>query len=125
MNPERIIPHDEAAEKGVLGCCLLSPRECISEFQSRATVDAFHDERNRLLASVLCEMFDANDPIDTSTVYQKLASRQLLPQIGGIGYLTDLPNFTPSAANLDYYLSRIVEQWERRKLLQVDRKSVV
>lgn len=119
MNPERQIPHDEAAEKGVLGCCILSPRDCISELQARATTDVFHDERNRLLASVLCEMFDANDPIDTSTVYQKLAARQLIPQIGGLNYLTDLPNNTPSAANLEYYLSRICEQWERRKLLQV------
>jgi replicative DNA helicase len=47
-----------------------------------------------------------------------LKDRQLLEQIGGIAYLSQLQDAVPSAANLSYYLDIVREKFLLRKLIQ-------
>ena len=49
-------------------------------------------------------MYDKRQGIDVLTVHETLKDRQLIEQIGGISYLSELQDKTPSAANLEYYL---------------------
>jgi replicative DNA helicase len=62
-------------------------------------------------------MFNARTPIDLITVQQNLKDRQLLEQIGGIAYLSQLQDKVPSAANLSYYLEIVREKFLLRKLI--------
>src|SRR4029077_15896923 len=52
------------------------------------------------------------------TVQQNLKDRQLLEQIGGIAYLSQLQDSVPSAANLSYYLEIVREKYLLRKMIQ-------
>jgi replicative DNA helicase len=63
-------------------------------------------------------MFNARSAIDLITVQQNLKDRQLLEQVGGIAYLSQLQDAVPSAANLSYYLDIIREKFLLRKLIQ-------
>jgi replicative DNA helicase len=62
--------------------------------------EAFYDLRHQTIYETLAEMFNAREAIDVITVQQKLKDKQLLEQIGGIAYLSQLQDAVPSAANL-------------------------
>ena len=118
---DRLPPHSIECEQGVLGCCLLDPNQCIAECIEKLKDDgksAFYDLRHQTIYETLAEMFDAKQPIDLITAQQHLKDRQLLEQIGGIAYLSQLQDAVPSAANLSYYLDHVREKYVLRKLIQ-------
>lgn len=117
---DRLPPHDLQMEMGVLGCCLLSPNECVGECVEKLKDDghlAFYDLRHQTVYETLAAMFNARQPIDLITVQQHLKDRQLLDQIGGIAYLSQVQDAVPSAANLSYYLEKVREKYLLRKLI--------
>src|SRR3989440_3090234 len=116
---DRLPPHSPEAEQGVLGCVLLSPNECMGEsiekFKSGAEV--FYDLRHQTIFSTLAEMYDSREAIDIITLQQRLKNKQLLEEVGGIAYLSALPDTVPSAANLSYYLDIVLEKYLLRKMI--------
>ncbi|MGA2245192.1 MAG: replicative DNA helicase [Verrucomicrobiota bacterium] len=118
---DRLPPHSIEAEQGVLGCCLLDPNQCVGECIEKLKDDgqsAFYDLRHQTIYETLAGMFNARSPIDLITLQQNLKDRQLLDQVGGIAYLSQLQDVVPSAANLAYYLGIIREKYVLRKLIQ-------
>src|ERR1700744_4255581 len=118
---DRLPPHSIECEQGVLGCILLSPNESLGECVEKLKDDgkeAFYDLRHQTIYETLTEMFNARQPIDLITVQQNLKDRQLLEQIGGIAYLSQLQDAVPSAANLGYYLEIVREKFLMRRLIQ-------
>src|SRR5215831_9851869 len=116
---DRLPPHSPEAEQGVLGCILLSPNdcmgECIEKFKSGG--DVFYDLRHQTIFGALAEMYDSREAIDVITLQQRLKDKQLLEQVGGIAYLSGLPDTVPSAANLSYYLDIVEEKYLLRKMI--------
>ncbi|MEI7809863.1 MAG: DnaB-like helicase C-terminal domain-containing protein, partial [Verrucomicrobiota bacterium] len=113
-------PHSPEAEMGVLGCALLDPNQCIGECIEKLKDEgkmAFYDLRHQTIYETLSAMFDAKHAIDLITVQQHLKDRQLLDQVGGIAYLSQLQDAVPSAANLSYYLDIVREKHLLRKLI--------
>ncbi len=117
---DRLPPHSNEAEMGVLGCALLDPNQCIGECVEKLKDDgmlAFYDLRHQTIYETLAEMFNARMPVDLITVQQRLKDKQLLDQVGGIAYLSQLQDAVPSAANLSYYLDIVREKYLLRKLI--------
>jgi replicative DNA helicase len=118
---DRLPPNSPEAEQGVLGCILLSPNDSLGECVEKLKDDgkeAFYDLRHQTIYETLSEMFNARAPIDLITVQQNLKDRQLLEQIGGIAYLSQLQDAVPSAANLSYYLEIVREKYLLRRMIQ-------
>jgi replicative DNA helicase len=113
-------PHSPEAEQGVLGCILLSPNECLGECLEKLTQEpeVFYDLRHQTIYSTLVTMYDTREAIDLITLQQRLKDRQLLEEVGGIPYLSSLPDAVPSAANLSYYLDIVREKYLLRKMIQ-------
>ena len=119
---DRLPPHSNEAEQGVLGCALLSPNECIGECIEKLKdggQEVFYDLRHQTIYEALAEMFNAREAIDIITVQQRLKDKQLLEQVGGIAYLSQLQDAVPSAANLSYYLDIVREKYLLRKMISV------
>ncbi len=116
---DRLPPHSPEAEQGVLGCILLSPNECLGEcvekFKERAEV--FYDLRHQTIFSTLVEMYESREAIDIITLQQRLKNKQLLEEVGGIAYLSGLPDVVPSAANLSFYLDIVQEKHLLRRMI--------
>src|SRR2546423_10940134 len=91
---DRLPPHSIEAEQGVLGCVLLSPQDCmgicIEKF--KAGSDVFYDLRHRTIYELLAEMYDHKEAIDLLTVQQRLKDKNQLESIGGLAYLSSLPD---------------------------------
>jgi replicative DNA helicase len=118
---DRLPPHSPEAEQGVLGCALLSPNECMGECIEKLKDDGqevFYDLRHQTIYEIMATMFNSREAIDIITVQQKLKDKQLLEQVGGIAYLSQLQDSVPSAANLAYYLEIVREKFLLRKMIQ-------
>ena len=119
-NMDRLPPHDVDMERGVLGCQLISPNECVGivvEKLKGVGVEAHYDLRHQTIQSELFEMYDNRVPIDILTLQRRLKDKQLLELVGGIAYLASLPDAVPSAANLSYYLDIVQEKFLLRKMI--------
>ncbi|MDQ6631339.1 MAG: replicative DNA helicase [Verrucomicrobiota bacterium] len=117
---DRLPPHSIEAEQGVLGCVLLSPNDCMGECieKLKKGAEVFYDLRHQALFEVLSEMYDAKAAIDLITLQQRLKDKQQLESLGGLSYLSSLPDAVPSAANLSYYLEIVREKYILRKMIQ-------
>lgn len=116
---DRLPPHSQECEMGVLGCILLSPNDCMGECieKLKAGGEAFYDLRHQTIFATLADMYDKREAIDLITLQQKLKDKQLLEQVGGLAYLASLPDAVPSAANLTYYLDFVQEKYLLRKMI--------
>lgn len=120
---DRLPPHstgERGAEEGVLGCCLLDPNQCIAECIEALKDDgkeAFYDLRHQVIYELLVKMFNARTPIDLISVQDALIKAEMLQQVGGIGYVSQLQDAVPSAANLAYYLDVVKEKFLLRRMI--------
>lgn len=117
---DELAPHSEEAEMGILGSMLLSPDECIKEFREKvkAGSEVFYDLRHRTICETLIEMHGKGEPIDSITIKTRLKDRSLLDAIGGVAYLSSLPDSVPSAANFGYYLKLAHDKYTLRRVNQ-------
>src|SRR5687767_4112986 len=115
---DRLPPHSIPAEQGVLGCVFLSPHDCMDECVSKFPQgkEVFYNLRHQVIYEVLVEMHDRKEAIDVITVQQRLKDKQQLEAVGGIAYLAGLPDTTPSAANLSFYLKIVSDKYRLRQL---------
>jgi len=120
-NADRLPPHAEDAEKAVLCSILISPNDSMVECLEKLTdgPEVFYDLRHQNVYTVLCEMYDKREGIDVITLHQKLKDRHLLDQVGGTAFISALPDFVPTAANLTYYLEILKDKHVLRKMIKV------
>lgn len=116
----RLPPHSLEAEQGVLGCILQSPKDCMSDCveKFKAGAEVFYDQRHQAIFTAMAEMSEIGDPVDEITLQQKLRSKQQLDAVGGLAYISSLPDAIPSAANLSYYAEIVWEKYLLRRMIQ-------
>lgn len=96
------------AEQAVLGGLMLNN----GMFGSVATVifeRDFAGADHRLIFQTMCRLASDEQPLDLITLSESLESAGKLDQVGGVAYLAELANNTPSSANVVAY-AHIVKQ---------------
>lgn len=118
MNALRLPPNSPESEQGILGCIMLEPGKCLDHCADiQLPPEAFYDLRHRMIFTLAVEMHAALEPVDVITLQSRLKSRGELEQIGGLQYLAALPDCTPSAANLDFYIETVMEAYTKRRII--------
>jgi replicative DNA helicase len=116
---DRLPPHSIEAEQGVLGCIFLAPFEvmpiCIEKLPKGS--EDFYDLRHRVIWELLLRMYDEKEGMDLITIGQRLKDCQQLEAVGGLVYLSSLPDAVPSAANITYYLEIVREKAVMRRII--------
>lgn len=118
---DKLPPHSVEAERGVVGCILLSPSECLDVLDESGFVPEWHyDLRHQLIHQTVRAMHYRvpRVPVDFITLHDELRQQGLLDQVGGIPYLNECQDSVPSAANLKYYVDQVREMWQRRVIVQ-------
>src|SRR3989344_3440981 len=98
----RIPPHNSEAEKALLGSVMLRP-EVMFEITDLAYPASFYSEKHSLIFETMLELFSKRNPTDLLTVSARLKEKNILEEIGGNSFLSELVNSVPSAANASYY----------------------
>ena len=107
---DRLPPFDLESEQGALACILWSPRDCLAECRSRLIAGplAFYDLRHQLIYQTMLEIAER---LDVITLQARLRETGRLDEAGGLPYLAALPDTTPSADNLSYYLETLSQKY--------------
>lgn len=115
---DRLPPHDEPAEKAVLGCILLEPVKCLTECAARKVEPGhFYDLRHQMLFNAMMELHGADKPVDVITLQHAMKTLGNWEEVGGMGYVATLPEATPSGAHLDHYIEIVREKFVLRRLI--------
>jgi len=111
-------PQSIEAEQSVLGGLLLdnSAWERIAGRVSDA--DFYRDEHRRIFRHIT-RMLDRGQPADVVTVAESLEDSNEAELTGGLAYLGEIANNTPSAANIRRYAEIVRERRTRRDVLAV------
>ncbi|MCA9774917.1 MAG: AAA family ATPase, partial [Myxococcales bacterium] len=96
------------AEQGVLGAILIEP-EAFDEVSARIRAGDFYQDRHRELFEAMGKLVDRGEPIDTIALSEMLGGDVL-------EYLMTLVETTPTAANVGFYASKVVEAAKRRAI---------
>ena len=111
------MPQNLDAEKSVLGSCFLSPNALLMAIESLDETD-FFDERNQKIFKALKVLTEEKTPVDLTTITTTLTKLNYLNDIGGVSYLTEITNFVPTAANIEYYLKEVNDTSILRRLIE-------
>ncbi len=117
------MPHNRDAEMALLGC-LLMDNDIAVELVEKLSEEDFYQESHKYILRAMQEVFSARKPIDLVTVSDQLDSTGCLEKAGGIVYLTELAQITPSAANYKSYFEIITRDSTNRKLIRASRKII-
>ena len=112
------IPSNMEAEQSVLGSMFLSSfalQKACDELQPQS----FYFDNNSKIFSTMQEMHNKGIPLDATTVTTELKNKELLDQVGGIEYLTEIFNIVPTAANVEQYIKIVEETALQRRLIDV------
>lgn len=127
-NGDRLPPHAEEAERGVVGCILLQPSECLDALDEMGMQgEWFYVLRCQKVFEVARGMHFRQPPVpvDLITLSQELRQLGLLEEIGGIAFLNELQDGVPSAVNVSYYAEQVREEWQRRTVVRVGTELAV
>lgn len=118
---DRLPPHSPEAEQGVLGCMLLSPRDCVPQviIKLNGNPDVMYDLRHQTIMAHMIQMSENGKEIDVITLQQRLKDFELLEECSGIQYLNALQDTVPSSANLSYYTDIVLEKYLLRRAVQI------
>lgn len=111
------MPNNLEAEQSLLGCMLID-NEILPEVLEILTEKDFYQDSHKYVFAAVKETFAERKPVDLVTLSDKLESGGNLENAGGISYLTELMQITPSAANYKYYLDIVKRASINRSLIR-------
>ena len=98
------LPHSVEAEQAVLGSMLIDPR-CVSEVIDKLRTDDFYIRQNREIYETIYTMFNYSLTIDPVTVLENMRQNGCYDENTSRGYILQLMDTTPTAANVGEYIS--------------------
>ena len=113
---ERIPPHNEEAERSVLGAAMLS-KDALYDVIEEVKADDFYNESHREIFKAIMELYRANSPVDMLTVCEELKTAKALDMVGGRAYIATLTSEVPSTINAGEYAKIVTEKAALRQLI--------
>lgn len=112
----RILPHDLVAEQSVLGAVFIAPGTIIS-LADELVPDDFYKPANKIVFKTMLSLLEKGEPIDATTMGSALTNQGDISKIGGITYIVELVNSTPTSKNVEHYAKLVKEKATLRKVI--------
>jgi len=109
-------PQNISAEQAALGSMLLQEEAILHSIEVLKPED-FYRKSHQIIFKCILELFDKGKGVDLVTLTEELNRRNVLEEVGGVTYLTNLINSVPTAANIEYYVKIIEEKSILRNLI--------
>ena len=113
---ERIPPHNEEAERCVLGAAMLS-KDAMFDVIEEVKADDFYNENHKEIFNAIMDLYRDNKPVDMLTVCEELKTKKALDMVGGRAYIATLTTEGPSTTNAGEYAKIVSEKASLRQLI--------
>lgn len=117
MSLERIPPHNDEAEKSVLGAAMLS-KDALFSVLEEVTPEDFYSEIHKEIFTAMLELSRRSEAVDSLTVSEELKRRKALEMVGGRAYINSLSNSVPAISNAGQYAKIVAEKSVLRRLIK-------
>jgi replicative DNA helicase len=114
----KLPPHSIEAEQSLIGGLLLDNAAWDRIADIVAAADFYRDDHRRIFNHI-GKLIQMGKPADVVTVFESIEKSNEVDQTGGMAYLGEIANATPSAANSRRYAEIIHERAILRKLVTV------
>jgi replicative DNA helicase len=117
---DRVPPQNIDAERAVLGGMMLAAesKEATARLiNTGINREDFYREAHSKVYDAIVDLFNTDQEIDLLTVTARLENLGALEQIGGVGYLDELIDSTPTAANIEHHAKLVKEESLRRQVI--------
>lgn len=121
MNSEildRLPPHSLDAEMGVIGSIFHDPA-IFDRVAEEVKPDAFYADANKKIYATLLGMHDRRERIDILLLKNQLDRDGNLGAVGGVGYMAQLAQAVPYAANALHYAAIIARTAKLREIIHL------
>lgn len=115
---DRPVPYDIAAERAVLGACIMD-REVIVVVRNLVSSSDFYMQKHAQVYDALLDCLADKVPPDLVTVIDRLRRRNCLDLIGGASFLVDLCNEVITTVHADHYARIISKAARSRRLIEL------
>lgn len=112
----RIPPHSVEAEQSILGGLLID-NNAWEKITDLLQPNDFYRFDHRLIFQHIAQLIDKGRPADIVTVFESLAAVSKADDVGGLAYLNELAQNTPSAANIRQYAQIVKDRGVLRRLI--------
>ncbi|CAI3372424.1 replicative DNA helicase [Enterococcus cecorum] len=123
MWQENVPPQDIEAEQAVLGAIFLDA-EALVEAMAQIEPQDFYRRAHQIIFRSMIALNDRNENIDIITLKSQIESENTLEDVGGISYLTELSQVTPTASGVAHYAKIVKDKSTLRELIQAATKIV-
>ncbi len=113
----RVPPHDEDAERAVLGAMLLTS-DAVADAVEILSGEDFYRPAHQHVFNAAIGLYTKGEPVDTVTMHGELERMDLSEATGGLRNLIELQSSTPVAANAAYYAKIVAETARLRRLIR-------
>ncbi|MDR3265815.1 MAG: replicative DNA helicase [Synergistaceae bacterium] len=120
---DRIPPQNAAAERSVLGACLLE-QEALNVTVEILRPEDFYDLNHRAAFEAMTDMFGASRPVELVTFSEELMRRGIFEKLGGQPFFASLVAEVPTTANVEYHANIVREKSIRRRLIEAGNQIV-
>ena len=114
----KLPPHSLEAEQSLLGGLLLDNTAWDKVGDLVNEVDFYRDDHRRIFKHI-AKLIELGKPADVVTVFESLEKSGEAERAGGLAYLGEIANNTPSAANIRRYGEIVRERAILRALVTV------
>lgn len=123
MWQDNVPPQDIEAEQAVLGAIFLDA-DALVEAMAVIEPQDFYRRAHQIVFRSMIALNDRNENIDIITLKSQIESENTLEDVGGISYLTELSQVTPTASGVAYYAKIVKDKSTLRELIQAATKIV-
>ncbi|HKK81051.1 MAG TPA: replicative DNA helicase, partial [Prolixibacteraceae bacterium] len=113
----KLPPQAIDVEEAVLGALMLE-RDAFIGVADVLVEECFYKEEHREIFKVIKDLSIQDKPVDLLIVTQELKNRDLLEQVGGPLYITQLTSKVASAAHLEFHARIIAQKYIQRELIR-------
>jgi len=111
------LPQSIEAERSVLGSLLRDNAVIGDVVQILHTPALFYLDAHQKIFAAIITLYNDGKPVDTVLLAEELRQRGEIDDIGGYGYLGELWNAAPTAANAEYYARTVRDRGMVRNLI--------
>ena len=111
------LPNNIDAEKELIGSMFWS-KSSLQKGCEDVEKEYFYLDSNAKIFEVIKDLYSLHKPVDVNTVTTELVDRNLLNQIGGVEYLSEVINSVATGANIEYYVDAVTEKYTLRRLIE-------
>jgi replicative DNA helicase len=114
----RLPPEAVDMEEAVLGAIMLE-KEAIHEVIELLKPECFYKEAHAKIYQAVLDLSTREEPINLKTVTYELRRKELLEEVGGSFYITQLTTRVMSSVHIEFHARIIFQKYVQRELIKV------